>query len=224
MSINLLQERCQGCGFPLPVYAFQHHGPSHQPVWCAEVHIPHLEASFMGDDCSSKGEAKSSAASKALAHIDTVLTETGLEPKETKISQVPQPHEVSRLRVNKNTALIVDIENMPKFISQLPAFEGPFMIYAFVGKHHPLASVDYGSDVIKVISPSTRKDGTDTCIQVFIGKLLMEGMIDIYLIATRDHFGGALVDIITSDTFGWEAKKAEIVTDVEHVLLAISKN
>ena len=218
MAINLLQEKCQGRGYP--VYVFTQHGSPHQPTWYAEVYIPCLKESFIGDECPTKKEAKTNAASKALKHVDSILTTTSSPQNHIDLSKNCENSQV----VTKNTALIVDVENMPKFITQLPVFEGPFMIYAFVGKHHPLAHVDYGSDVIKVISPSTRKDGTDTCIQVYIGMLLMQNTIDVYLIATRDHFGGALVDLITSDTFRWNAKKAEIVTNVDHVLTCISKN
>lgn len=96
-------------------------------------------------------------------------------------------------------------------------------VYAFVGKHHPQAQTDFGPDVHRVISPSTRTDGTDTCMQVYTGKFLTEGLYKLYLIATRDHFGGTLVEMISSKDFEWTPKEAVLVTTAEHVVEALTR-
>jgi hypothetical protein len=142
--------------------------------------------------------------------------------------------------LKKKTVLLVDIENMPKiiedFLGGTPRIPDNFWIYAFVGKHHPLAGVRCGiendtlvptnlvgrrnfDNFIKVISPSTRKDGTDTCMQMYTGIFLYKESFDEYLVCTRDHFGGTLVEFICSNEpdHPWKQKNANLVTCVEHI-------
>jgi len=122
------------------------------------------------------------------------------------------------LKIHRRTALIVDVENLPKFISQIPEYEGPMVIYAFIGKHHPLAAVDYDHQVVKILSPSHRKNGTDTCIQTWVGASLMQDDFEEYLIASYDHFAASLVDLIKSDKFSWYPRMAKVVTSVDHIV------
>jgi hypothetical protein len=103
------------------------------------------------------------------------------------------------------TVLLVDVENLHTFIHHLNV--NNLKIYAFVGRYHERAYDTYQLPVEKVISPSTRTDGTDTCMQVYTGMLLMQDKYQNYIIATKDHFGAALVDIIE----GFE-KRARLVT------------
>jgi hypothetical protein len=204
MAKNQLQHFCQITQIDLPVYKSHESGPPHKRTWISNVTISDLGV-FHGSPCSTKKEAEASAASKFL--------EWNKEPPLSKEKIYTQP----KIMVSVPTAMLVDVENLPKLISQLPVFAGKMTIYAFVGKHHHLASADYNERVVRIISPSTRPDGTDTCIQVYAGKFLASDTYDLYLIATRDHFGASLVDIIRSD-----AKKAEMVSSVEHVLEAIA--
>ena len=210
MSRNQLQEWCQKRGHVLPCYTSTQSGSPHKPTWKSSVIIilDGNQSDFFGDECPTKKESEANAASKVLEWI----TANGI-PYEG----VPSP----KVKVTIRTAILVDVENMPKLISQLPVFEGPVTIFAFVGKHHHLAEMDYGDEVIKILSPSTRPDGTDTCMQVHTGRFLMENQYDVYLIATRDHFGGTLMEMIESNAFSWRAKKAMLITSVKHVLEAI---
>lgn len=119
-------------------------------------------------------------------------------------------------------AVLVDIENMPKFIDDIKdmSFRPKYTsvtIYAFVGEHHCLVDKDFPEYVIKIISPSTRPDGTDSCIQVYTGMLLAREEYDTYLIATRDHFGSALVEMIMTSNLGWNNKYAKVVTKPAHI-------
>lgn len=204
-----LQVECQSKGIPLPHYVSAQTGPAHCPKWKCQVNLEDAPVScVIGDECETKKAAENSAAIKMLLRLSAGENSRPSSPA------------VSRnrvLEVKIPTALLVDVENLPKLISQLPKFKGPLTIYAFVGKHHPHASTDFGPEVIKVISPSTRIDGTDTCIQVYAGKFLMENKYELYLVATRDHFGSALVEIISSDYFEWAPKEAALVTTVEHI-------
>jgi hypothetical protein len=206
MARNELQEWCQKRGHVPPCYVSNQTGPPHKPVWrtAVTVFFKDSQSGFFGEDGPSKKEAEASAASMVLKWIQA--------------NETPEKGPPTKVKVTKRTAIMVDVENMPRLISQLPVFEGPVTIFAFVGKHHHLASVDYGDEVTKILSPSTRPDGTDTCMQVHAGRFLMENEYDLYLIATRDHFGGALVEMIESDAFCWQPKKAALITSVEHAL------
>jgi hypothetical protein len=119
-------------------------------------------------------------------------------------------------------AILVDVENMPKFIDDIkdmifvPKYTS-VTIYAFVGEHHCLVDKDFPEHVVKIISPSTRPDGTDCCIQVYTGMLLAREEYDTYLIATRDHFGSALVEMIMTSNLGWNNKCARVVTKPAHI-------
>lgn len=120
------------------------------------------------------------------------------------------------------TAILVDMENMPKFIDDISTitFDHKYSsvtIYAFVGEHHCLVDKGLPAGVIKIISPSTRPDGTDSCMQVYTGMLLAIGGYDSYLIATRDHFGSALVEMIMAPNLGWDSKYAKVITKSTHI-------
>jgi hypothetical protein len=135
-------------------------------------------------------------------------------------------------RLKRDTVLLVDVENIPKiietYLDKYPTPPENFWIYAFVGKHHPQASILNGSTsgivgthphVSKFLSPSTRKDGTDTYMQIYVGALLYDETFEEYLICTRDHFGGTLVEIIQSNEPGqpWRSQRATLVTCLEHI-------
>ena len=107
---------------------------------------------------------------------------------------------------------------MQKFIDELGNKANNYTIYAFVGEHHCLANKIYKTKVNVIHSPSTRKDGSDTCIQVFVGMLLTLEKFDEYIIVTRDHFGSSLVEMIQCSTLGWKGKEAYIVTDPSKII------
>lgn len=117
-------------------------------------------------------------------------------------------------------ALFVDSENLHKFAeeveeSQLVGVD----IYSFLGKYHSLANKPLAKDstIKRVISPSTRKDGTDTCIQLYAGMMLTMERYEGYAIATRDKFGSNLVEFISQKGLGWEPKPAVLVTSFDHL-------
>jgi hypothetical protein len=118
----------------------------------------------------------------------------------------------------RKTAILVDVENLPKFIDGIEDRINEFDIYAFIGEHHHSVDREFPDKVIKVISPSTRSDGTDTCMQVYIGMLLAREAYETYLIATRDHYGSALVEMIQAPNLGWINKSAKLVTKPSQIL------
>lgn len=112
----------------------------------------------------------------------------------------------------KSTVILVDVENLPKFIDEIKDRVNEFVIYAFVGEHHCLSDKIFPESVIKILSPSTRPDGSDTCMQVYTGVMLACEMFDNYIIATRDHFGSTLVEMISTSGLGWKNKNARLVS------------
>lgn len=203
-SKNALLEYFQKKALPLPKYtSIRIGGRDHDPLWQSTVLINNTV--IVSDICSTKRAAEFSVSDKALV----ALHQCSIVPKHI---------------VPPRTVLLVDVENLPCFIDEtLEQVEG-LTIYAFIGQHHHLATKVFPPEVIKILSPSTRRDGTDTCIQVHVGILLANDneSYDHYLIATRDHFGSALVDMITSQepSLLWDTnttRTAKVVTQVSHI-------
>lgn len=226
-SKNKLQEYFQKRQLSLPEYRdWQQSDEGTQNVALCWYSIVTLrdgrEMSGMG---RSKVAAQQEAAKKALTLLKTELRNNRAETKAAMLEpitlredtlnlnwpteQTPTAKEV--LIFDEPTALLVDLENLPKIVDELPPTLG-LDVYVFVGKHHPLADKEFNRPVIRIVSPSTRRDGTDTCMQVYVGMLLTQCKYEHYIIATMDHYGAALVEMIQSNTLGWTTKSARLVT------------
>jgi len=198
---NKLQEYFQQSKLSLPVYkTTRAGGQDHAPLWVSSVFC-HNGTSIEGEVFNSKSDAEKSAAQKALHHLQSTLHAL----KEAKDYPL-------------KTAIIIDMENMPKFFDTIPEEDlnhENLTVYGFIGVHHPMMDKMVHPKFVQVQSPSTRKDGTDTCIQVTVGHWLAEEKYDNYLIVTRDHFGSCLVDMITADNMMWKKKEAKHITKYE---------
>ena len=205
---NLLQEYIQARCLPLPIYeTVRIGGLDHQPSWQSSVLFEGKITT--GEANISKSKAEMSAASKALALISPTSPISPISSNPNTISRLAPPR----------TVLLVDVENMPNFVEEVVKEIMGLYIYAFVGEHHCLAGKIFPQGVKKVLSPSTRPDGTDTCMQVYVGYFLARDEYDTYLIATRDHYGSALVDMITAPNLLWIERPSRVVTKVSHILL-----
>jgi hypothetical protein len=194
---NQLQEFFQKHHLPLPIYTVHRvAGTDHQPKYQAT--LQYNDIIITGAICSSKRHATLIVAEEALKML-----------RETKSVKTFSP---------ERSALFVDVENMPNFINEvIEKIEG-LTIYAFIGHHHHLSNKQWSSEVIKILSHSTRTDGTDTAIQVYIGYHLAHNNYDRYYIATRDHYGSILVEMISLQPGPWESKSAYVVTQIGHIL------
>lgn len=214
-SKNILQEYFQIRHLPLPKYhTVRYGGSDHQPLWRSKIifwnNQTREDQEIIGDVAGSKIKAEISVA-HILLHL---LSQNKILYSNPLIS----PENINKkIKVNERTALFVDVENLPKFAEEASATTENITIYAFIGYHHCLSEKVFPDNIIKVLSPSTRSDGSDTCMQVHIGFLLSQNKYDTYLIATRDHYGSALVDMITSDTLLWDKKEARVVTQISHI-------
>ena len=202
-SKNKLQEICQAKKLPLPKYVTTDIGDSYKHVWLSIVTV--FDQEFEGNECSSKSGAEMSAAYAALNH------ENG------KVIAIKRKFE--NLTSPKSTILLIDVENLQTFIKEENIYKllnvEKLEIHAFVGKYSPLVGLleKAHASIVKHISPSPAKDGTDTFIQMFVGVLLAERRYQNYIIATRDHFAVAMRDIILDRDFS-----AEIALDQDSVL------
>lgn len=209
-SKNQLQEYFQKKQLSLPSYStVRVGGGDHTPEWKSVVTL--FDGSrFESDIASTKGGAEISAASKALIGVNINL--------KTKVSIITS-NDITKV-LDRKTALLVDVENLPKLIDELVSLHNNITnltVYAFIGEHHCLIDKELPPGTIKVISPSTRPDGTDTCMQVYVGALLVKESYDEYLIATRDHYGSALVEMISAPNLLWTSRPARLVTKISQL-------
>ncbi|CAH6419007.1 Hypothetical protein HVR_LOCUS195 [uncultured virus] len=216
---NRLQEYFQRQRLPLPQYTSEKiGGADHRPVWQSKVQLSDGSI-HLGDPNVSKSKADISAAENALATLFS-FSLTTLDTLPSKPVLFSIPNKVLRTAIS-NTILLVDVENMPNFVDEVLQEINGLDIYAFVGEHHCLSEKIFPPNVIKIVSPSTRSDGTDTCMQVYIGFLLGSTFhnYENYLIATRDHYGSAVVDMITNKLGinSWTPRNAKVVTQVTHI-------
>jgi hypothetical protein len=242
-SKNFLQELCIKNKHSAPVYDSKKiGGEAHDPKWFSTVTVMMCPAenakkgqsiSIPGEVCSSKTEAEKSAAQIMLDSLTPVPDEkvdgastAGLRLEEV-VGNTPVETPASALG-DDNLAILVDVENMPNMIFSAVTLiqkhpKANIRIFACVGKHHHSAGKNFGKHVTKIVVPTTRKDGVDTFIQMYVGHLMRGSLFKSYAIATRDHFGHSLAELIESDvlvsfnTVTWIKKRAAVVTTQEQL-------
>lgn len=220
---NKLQEYFQNRRLELPKYISSRCGGSdHKPFWRSRVKfwstVDNNYKEIVGDIVGTKIKAEMSAAELALEFLSPTFSSSDSSTCLKVREESNQENVGDKCERVKKTAIFVDVENLQKFVDQMGHHKIDDMdIYAFVGYHHHLSEKIFPKNVTKILSPSTRPDGSDTCMQIYIGYLLAQEKYDKYIIATRDHYGSALVDMITSDTLLWKKKDAYVVTQVSHI-------
>lgn len=208
-SKNKLQEFFQKGALPLPTYETKMIASGKSFVSTVTLCNG---SQYQGEERTTKKSSEFSAAIKALEDLSN-LDLKGLSPQ--KLENITIRNNID---IRKTNAIMIDIENHHNFHKSLTHKEFElFDVYVFVGIHHHLANIKLDNHISKIVSPSTRPDGTDSCIQVFTGACLAQNLYDNYFIATRDKFGSALVDMIIAEGLPWEHKKAQVVTDISQV-------
>lgn len=199
---NLLQEHFQKQYLSLPKYETICIGMvDNQQQWQTKLTL--FDGSkYIGEPAFSKKVAESSAAEQALLALSS-------KPKTLKSLQNT---------VKNNMAIMIDVENLHNFHKSIPEKDyDRFDVYIFVGKNHNTVDKVFHERATKIISPSTRPNGTDTCMQVFIGSCLERQLYRKYFIATGDRFGDNLVEMITCDTLGWKSQEAYAVVKYSQI-------
>jgi hypothetical protein len=197
---NQLQEFFQKQQLPLPKYTIHRvGGPDHRPQY--QSTLSYNDVVLTGAIFSNKGQATLDVAEQALKLLNT--------------------SEPLKIQSPDRTALFVDVENMPHFIDEVQKKIEGMTIYAFVGHHHHLSNKEWLSPIIKILVHSTRPDGTDTAMQVYVGYHLAHHNYDRYYIATRDHYGATLVEMISVQPGPWQSKTAYMVSQVDHIIVTL---
>lgn len=205
---NLLQEYTQKHKLPFPIYDSCQVGTTISPEWQSTVILTNItdvnnNIKYTGDKFPRKTTAENSAAWYALKALENM-----------NISNI------SPVIYDVNTAILIDIENLPRFFEEIPEqdlLNENLTVYGFVGQYHPLYLKFTNEHLVKIASPSTRQDGTDTCIQVYTGMLLALEKHEHYIIATKDHFGSSLVEMISNPNLGWAAKTAQLAISYKQI-------
>lgn len=197
---NQLQEYYHKLHLETPSYnTVRCGGKDNAPLWRSTVTL-HDNTTFVGNIYKSKSDAEKSAAFIALSTLS-------LQP-------------IKSHKYEKKTAILIDIENLPKFFNEIPINDlndKNLSVYGFIGMHHSLVDKINHPKLNKITSPSTRTDGTDTCIQVYVGMFLIQNKYDDYIIVTRDHFGASLVEMIKADSLGWKPCTAKVVVKYDQI-------
>ena len=208
-----LHEFLQKNNIPLPIYNTNRiGGTDHRPLYSSTI-ILNKCLEIKGNAENNKKEAENSAAFNAYEYIKT----KGL--KNFNIKNVYDDVIYDDVSVKKNRyCLLIDMENLQKICEDVTDNELKFIdVYVFVGKHSHLVNKKLNDSIKKIISPSSMKNGTDTCIQVYVGSLLEKNMYDVYFISSRDSFAAVLAEIINSNDIGWKNKKGYQISKIEHI-------
>lgn len=177
------------------------------PMWVSVVQI-HEGQTFKGTPHPSKIRAEMSAAQRAYDYIIKLPT------------SIPESLTLDK-KFNHFIAVLVDVENCPNIIPELLRSKTEkLVIIGFVGKYHPQAESGWDQDprVRKILVPSTRRDGTDTCMIMYTSVFLFDKTYDEYIVVTSDHFGPALVDMITASDLLWESRPARCFNKTEQII------
>ena len=227
--VTVLQQKliqhCKTYRLADPIYRIQETGMD--KLWQASVLIG--ESEFFGISTIYEDMASENAAMNALSSltawkkpvastaIRTPCSQNkALTPRNT-LSPIPK-----KVAVAKKTVLLVDLENMPKFISQLPMFDENMTVYAFVSERNIRMTKKLRSDVKVITAKTCKRDGADICMQMHLGTYLNANQFEIYLLASNDHFAGAAKDIMSSDEMAWTKQQAIVVKKVADVIAAIA--
>ena len=203
---NTLQEKFQKLKLKIPTYETRKMSFSadHEPQFCSKVFISSLiiypneketNICINGLPQKRKVDAETSAAEYALQFIGCDLEKSKAEKSKAENVQVN----------DKRTGIFIDAENLPNMIPV--AFDlmkrcTNIRVYIFIGKYHHAAEKilqmnptnEWNIEIIEV--DSSRKDGVDCAIQMYVGKFLDQQIIEKYIIVTRDHFGHTLAELI----------------------------
>ncbi len=187
---NILQEFCQKKQWSIPKYDHT----QIEGLWQSTVTL-YDQTSFIGEPCKNKTDSD-----KASAYL--AMQKLGIIPECSSSS-------VSIKKFDHKTAILIDIENMPKFFNNIPPddLDNPnLVVYGFINKSNVIFDKLNHPKLIKIVSPSTRQDSSDCCMQLYIGMFLSQNLYDCYYIVTRDHFANVLEDLLSSSSLSWSPK------------------
>lgn len=196
-----LQEYCQKNKFGIPTYeVVKLGGPAHMPTFKAYVRFENGngECCYEGKSSTSSKSAKHNAASMALDMV-------GEKPKiNIKLdNKCEEQKQISNTNQNKDIYLLVDMENLPKFMTEIDKLSktksditNNITINGFTSNNHPL-SIKYKNDPRVHVIESIAPNACDTGIIMYVAGIIIKNRPKRIIIATADkNFGIGLIDCI----------------------------
>lgn len=183
---NILQELYQKQKLPLPKYeTVRLGGRDHRPVFVSKITL--FDGQIVeGDQETTKRSSELNAAEKALQLVNPVKN---IEPRD--------------FNLKRRVGIFIDIENKPiiEDILNIVGVSTKIHIYAFASEEHPslikVKNKDFDMENFQLIEvPTTRKDGADIGLMLFVGGLLFKKSYKDFIIVTGDHYGDALADCV----------------------------
>ena len=202
---NRLQEIWQLHGDRLPLYKTKREGGlDHSPVYVSRVVLPDA-TTFDGTAQSTRTAAELSAATNAISYSLTVKPE--------------RPRAYRNVVGTHNTYVFVDLENIPKAVT-LGKYIGRGFCVGFVSDKHPLAKDEKSVGMQLYVIKSHKRDAADFALAMSMAMFIGSGDHNKYqrvIVLTKDHFGGAVVDVVRQ-WWGVDVYHALTVHDcIEHM-------
>ena len=242
MTLNIkndLQNFFQTRKLVLPSYStVKVGGTDHEPLWQSTLTFTLYKKKYKVTSSifSRKIDAENNVADKALKLVTSARAD-GVTKNKSKAIVTPSAHaDVTKLFYNPSLScpelscsnsskprivMLVDIENVPKWldivVEKYPHITDMMDIFGVIGEYHSLVEKVLPPKVVKIISPSSRPDGSDSCIQICVGAFLAQNKYDEYLIATNDRFAHNVVEFITAPSLFWKPCSGRVVTRLDHL-------
>lgn len=138
---------------------------------------------------------------------------------------VDDPLEKVNGKLTRKIAIIIDLENVPKFPSEIADVisDGNLAVFSVCSKHYHGSTAEEIPGITKVLSPTLGPDSSDACIMVLLGSLLATGLYEEYLLVSRDRFVAPLVPIgsIGTEPSMWVPKSVKVVSTRDQLVKEI---
>jgi len=138
---------------------------------------------------------------------------------------VDDPLEKVNGKLTRKIAIIIDLENVPKFPSEIADLvsDGNLAVFSVCSKHYHGSTAEEIPGITKVLSPTLGPDSSDACIMVLLGSLLATGLYEEYLLVSRDRFVAPLVPIgsIGTEPSMWVPKPVKVVSTRDQLVKEI---
>jgi hypothetical protein len=223
-----LQELLQRRGSTLPRYETRRvGGEDHAPLFSSRVRVDGLETIVDGVG-SSKRAAEACAAEMALRLLrsvgatERVRRSAWTVEESASVRPITPPlapdapadaEEVAASPImpplaDERVVLWIDGENLPRDLARTVTSwpDASLAVRCVVGPRHALAAEDHAHAADVVVAQTLHRDGADVALAMLVARaLLLDAVMErvrVHVVATGDHFGAALVDLVRSNVLG----------------------
>ena len=176
-------------------------GEDHNPLWQSTV--KYGDFIVVSDICKNKIEAEQSVSKKILHEYPPLI-----------IYNPNLKHPIKKVKLTKNIALIVDLENNFNYESMeniYATYENLYMIGICSRNLNMKKEPTFEKMVVKSIA----KDSADVAIIIFIMTLMKPKQFSEIVLLTRDHFGKTLEEVVNSDFITFTTLITHVMDDTE---------